>query len=584
MRVADRGTRYEDIQIVGAESICWKEKYKLTHGARLKLLRRSLRSNPQAAAIVRSLKVPAQPVGMRVESYHSLVASVVMACPNLERLVGFYPSYNGNFNRLFHALSTRQRLKQMDWVVEPAPSKRLPRPCSSSSAGFANMLTKRGAACPTVDSTTEQFNGSSIFMHHHSNWMYLNSLSIHCHPGAALPADSLQTAMFGQLPALQHLYLSNLPPSVCNDGTLMGLPPLKTLSLSRLQGITCNGLSTSLACSSGQPITTLTLRHMELSSLSVLARLLANLSDLRTLNIIQRLPPILPKDEAVWLFPYLASKTLRILHWDMTSLRPTSPASEADRILARSIAASGFPLLGVLRVPNDGDGIFQSLCRPRDKIDLPTDKFRLPVRERYCSRPSLSSDGGSPTSSGSRPSVTSSNSTGSLSNNSSSGTAVSSFSNVPINPIEVATTRSGSDLVAARLAAQSRIEAAHRTPRFFVNVVDEEGSVAEKFGIGGYIGTVGSRIRYHLLSDDGASDEKGGLVEVADMLGSCGEDINSDSSSSQAGTDGTGLATAPASCTGKWNAWSGATMRTDRKERRRWYHTERGRWQPVRLS
>lgn len=565
------GRRYEDIQLVGSENLYWKKKYKLGDGARLTLLRRTLRRTPQIGAIVHSLKVPAQPGSMGTESYHNLVASVIMACPNLERLAGFYPPYTGAFNRLFQALSTRQRLKQMDWIVEPSPVQRHSRSRSASSANIANILSKRSTGTTQSSSAGK---GNTSFLEYHNNWMYLKSLSIHCQPGAILPPDALSASTFSRLPALQHLYLSNLTPSVCNDATLMNLPPLQTLSLSNLPGITSMGLSSFVARSAGQPITQLTLRNMDLCSLPVLARLLANLPKLRTLNIVQALPPVLPRDEVIWLFPYLASKTLRKLHWDITSAKPTSPASEADHILTRSIAAHGFPALRVVRALNDGDGIFQALCRPRSRIDLPTDRFRLPA-QGFGSRPSLSSDGTQPgTSGGGRPSLSSSSSGGSLKKSSSSSSTSSSSSGVsPISPLDLTGRRSGSDLVAARLAAQSRIEAAYRAPKVLVNVVDEDGTVNEKFGIGGHIGTVGSKINYHLMPDEGALEESGGLVEVADMINGCGENITP-------GPDGS----APEGCTGKWNTWSGNLMGADRKERERWYHTERGRWRPVKLS
>lgn len=541
------------MQLVGPENTYWKKKYKLANGARLVLLRRTLRSNPQAAAIVRSLKVPRQPIEVSPEHYQSLVASVVMACPNLERLVGLYPPYKGVYNRLIHSLSTRPRLKQMDWIVEPGPVQRHRRSHSIS------LLSKKAGSL--VMSVTEK-QPPNLFFENHSNWAYLSHLSIHCKPGAVLPVDALGSYFFSGMPALRHLYLSNLPYSVCNDATLMNLPPLHTLSLSKLPGITTVGMTTIMACSSFKHIESLTLRHMDLSSLQILARLFAKLNKLRTFNIVQNNAPALPEGEVIWLFPYLASKTLHSLHWDIASSRLASAVSEGDNILARSIAANGFPSLRSIRVPNDGEGIFQALCKPRARIDLPTDRLRLRLH-RQKSQTSLSLEDAPTALSSVQPSFSSLSSMNSLKK-----TNISS----PLPNLMEAMEQGGTDLVAARIAAQSRLEAALRVPKFHVNILDEDGSVNETFGIGGHIGTVSSKVRYNLLPEDGASDMNGGLVNVTDILGGCGEVLTCQLGSTIEG------------CTGKWNTWSGNLMRADRKERERWYHTERGRWRPVQLS
>ena len=74
-------------------------------------------------------------------------------------------------------------------------------------------------------------------------------------------------------------------------------------------------------------------------------------------------------------------------------------------------------------------------------------------------------------------------------------------------------------------------------------------------------------------ADDGAKhvaeedlDEGGGLVAASDLLGdaAAGEDL--------AGKEG---------CTGKWNMAKGPA---DRKDRERWWHTERPRWREVQLA
>jgi hypothetical protein len=169
--------------------------------------------------------------------------------------------------------------------------------------------------------------------------------------------------------------------------------------------------------------------------------------------------------------------------------------------------------------------------------------------------------------------------------------------------------RENSDLHAARLAAQGRLEAAKRFPRHVINVVDEDGTVVEKFGVGTYMGTVESRITYLLLPDAGGTDEGGGLVGVREMLGDNGEEIGvisagpetavtggrrasggvlgkkerarERSRSRDRGGDADANVKMREGCTGKWNAHDAVS---DKKDRVRWLHAERGRWRAVTLS
>jgi hypothetical protein len=527
-------SRYEDIQLVGADSAVHKKRYKLSHGTRLVLLRRTLRASPQVAAIVRSLKVPAPPQGVSLEEYHNLVASVIMACPNLERLVGMYPNYNHSFSRLFHALSSRQRLKDMVWMVEASPFQRQHRIRSSSGSASAIPLPlpQPGKFLTPGDLQPHQ---SAAFLDHHVNWAYLTTLSVHCRPGATLSPDSLMTTTISYLPALQNLYLSHLPVTAFNDNNLVRLPALRKLSLSHMPGISSVGLSALATTVTSQSLKVLTLCHVNIDSLPALARILSNCARLETLSLVQSFAPILPEDTFIWLMPYLASSSLRKLHWDITS--HPSCANAADSILGRSIGAGGFPSLRTLRTPNDPEGLFQALCKPLERADASSDRYvgLGPGSGMY--RPSTP---GSPTK---------------LPANSPSS---------PMFPPDASGTRECSDLHQSRLAAQARLEAARRFPRYFVNVIDEDGRLCEKFGIAGFIGTVESRINYYLRPDPGATDEKGGLVSVVDLLGDGGEDLG-----------------ARGGCSGKWNATNGPS---DKKDKERWWHTERGRWKGLEVS
>ena len=90
----------------------------------------------------------------------------------------------------------------------------------------------------------------------------------------------------------------------------------------------------------------------------------------------------------------------------------------------------------------------------------------------------------------------------------------------------------------------------------------EQHELVDSFKLAGYVGTVGSPIDYHLWPDPGSTDEKGGLVDVPDLVG---EGISENSNAADGGV-----------CCGSWNRREGVVA--DKKEKERWWHTERGRW------
>jgi hypothetical protein len=548
-------SRYEDIQLVGPDSAAHRKKYKLSHGTRMILLRRTLRSSPQIAAMVHNLKVPVPPQGVSLEEYHNLVASIVMSCPNLESLVGLYPNYNHSFTRLFHALSTRQRLKEMNWMIEASPFQRQHR-IRSSSGNLPQMSSRSMDVLTPGDLQPQQ---SAAFLENHLNWGYLTTLTIHCFPGATLTPDTLISTTLQVLPSLQNLYLSHLPVTAFNDGNLLSLPPLKKLSLSYLPGVSSVGLSALATGSASQSLTMLSIRHSNLDSLAALARIFSNFPKLETFSLVQSFPPTLPEDTFIWLMPYLASASLRKLHWDITT--PSTSAYVADSILARSIGAAGFPSLRILRTPNDPEGIFQAHCRPQERADSASDRFRGlgqgngNGKEHGLNQGSISSN---------RP-ITPGSPTKQHPQTPTSPMFPQDHFNTRNHPNASPTPREASDLHQARLAAQSRLDAARRFPRYFVNVIDEDGVLIEKYGIAGFMGTVESKILYWLHPDAGATDDTGGLVDVPDLLGDGGEEL--------AGKEG---------CSGRWNTASKGPI--DKKDKERWWHTERGRWTAVQMA
>ncbi|KAK2045039.1 hypothetical protein LZ31DRAFT_266089 [Colletotrichum somersetense] len=532
---------YEDIQLVGADSASQKKRHKLAFGTRMMLLRRTLRANPYLAGLVHTVKVPSPPAGIALEDYHNQVAALIMACPNFERLIGLHPQYNHSFSKLTHALSTRTQLKHMDWIVEPSPYQRQHR-FKSSSGGNAAAPTQPVCDYSVTPGDLQPFQ-SATFLEWHANWANLTTLTVHCLPGATLTPDNLISSALARLTSLQHLFLSRMPATAFNDSTLLSLPPLRTLSLTHVPGVTSSGISALATLPTSQAIQTLTLRHVGLDSLPALARLFSNFTHLAAFTLVQAFAPTLPEDTFIWLMPYLASNSLRKLHWDITS--NTTKANAADSILARSIAAGGFPSLRSLRAPSDPEGIFQALCRPQERTDSATDRFRGPNGPaRSASFPTPGAN--SPV----RPKK-----------HFRSPTAPASPSVAEDEKYQEC-----SNLHVARLAAQARLEAARALPRFFVNVVDEDGTVLEKHGLAGFIGAVESRITYNLWPDAGAKDERGGLVEMADLMADNGEDF------AASGRDG---------CQGRWNA---SPTLPGKKDKDRWWHTERGRWHQPELA
>lgn len=393
------------------------------------------------------------------------------------------------------------------------------------------------------------------------------------------------------LPSLHTLYLSHLPVTAFNDETLLALPSLKKLSLTSCPGISSAGLSSFATHSTAQALHTLTLIHTDIESLPALVRIFSNLSNLKTFSLVQSFPPSLPDDTFIWLMPYLASGSLRKLHWDILDSQYHGRASAADNILARSIQAGGFPELRELRVPCDQEGTFQSLCRPLESADLPGDRYR----------------GGQNHSTSSNSVYRHGHSTSSFSGHSRSGSAATAATGSPTSPSFPGARgdgretgaglglRQASDLHQARLTAQARLETARRFPRYGVHVTDEDGVAIEKFGIAGFIGTVESRIAYCLTPDAGATDEGGGLVGIAELMGDGGEELFAKAAAAardrKEGSSGKisrreereeSNAKTREGCTGRWNTYSGLVV--DKKDRERWWHTERGRWRGVTLS
>lgn len=364
----------------------------MKQGTRLRLLRRTLRERRQLANLVHELKVPDPDIpalgpnkkpNPQFEEYRDLVASIVMACPNFERLVGFYPAYNHEFDRLTHALSTRKKLKEHVWIITE------------------NAAVTERSHCMLPPGLLDQHQVYQ-FLHHHASWPHLTTLMLHSPGSAGIIESEVFTRLFQLLPSLKHLGISSFDADDFTDSTMLTLLALTSLRLEHLPGLSDSGLSRWAATPAAQSLESLSLIHQDVASLLAISKLLASLPNLIRFTIFQsNVSPALPMELMIFQ-PLLASPSLKYLHWDVASPNslPTQRQTEGASVpekpaknletpnthLALSILHSGFPSLLSLRAPLDIDpqGALQAVCRPTPnaQILLPADRYSLPPSSR----------------------------------------------------------------------------------------------------------------------------------------------------------------------------------------------------------
>lgn len=144
------------------------------------------------------------------------------------------------------------------------------------------------------------------------------------------------------------------------DTVLQALPPLQSLRLQNLEGITFWGLLDFARGFHARGIRGLSLIKLNITYLSVGSNLLLNLKNLRRFKLVQDDSPIIALGDLVFQ-PVVASQQLEFIHWDKVL-----PGS-ANENLASPIRANGyygFPNSRVLSAPSDHDGLLQAVCRP----------------------------------------------------------------------------------------------------------------------------------------------------------------------------------------------------------------------------
>ncbi|KAH7139374.1 hypothetical protein B0J11DRAFT_41871 [Dendryphion nanum] len=516
-------------------------KVKVKGSSRLKLLRRTLRERQVLAKCVRELHLSDiydlyQNATIEREEIVNQVASLVLACPNLERIVGFHLPFTHSFDRLSHALSTRRKLKERVWLL-------------SEKTGFEPDEEEDDSPYynPANDPTER-------FLELNSNHSSLNTLVIHqqqSRPTVPLTFRAI-IGTIRQLPLLRNLSLSGLPASSFTNLALNALPlNLQSLRLENLPGINDKGL---LRLSTSQilvSLRSLTLINLEIANLSIIANILSpHLYHLKHFTLAQHKAPFLSPDAEI---TYLHSHALTSIHWEIRSQAspvptlhdptPTPqfpfPNSEplpclATSLLATSIKNDFIPSLRRLRAPHDPQGILQNLCKPLATALLPSDisylnslstksaldTHNIPtsfMASEYASTYIHRADSAmsSPLisefpSTYTRPPRFHRSSASISSSFSTSSTSTTSPSAIP-----------PTSSLSTRLAAQARILAARKHPCVLVHVTDPNGALRVGKPIGGFRGNVGSGIIYGVVADGGKVEGGGSewVVGIGDVVG-----------------------------------------------------------------
>lgn len=511
-------------------------RLKVKGTSRLKLLRRTLRERHAHARCVRELHLSDiyalyQTASIEREEILNLVASLVMACPNLERLTGFHVPFTHSFDRLSQALSTRSELKEKVWVLGEDTGF---EPDEEDVDDSNNMYYH--AACDPMER----------FLELNSTNPKLKTLVLHQQqrqPSIALTFRAI-IGTIRQFPSLRHLSLSGLPASTFTNLALNALPPdLESLRLENLHGINDKGLQRFAYSYLPKSLQSLTLVNLEISNISILSAFLSpHLPYLTDFTLSQHCAPTLPVASDI---PFLASESLVSLHWEMRSQAGPPPtissnipsrdlsdpqfpfqnvepiACFATSLLATSIRKGGFPSLTKIRAPQDPQGLLQAVCRPRATALLPCDKALLmsPPRHRTSSS-TLSADyiqrASASLHAEDMPGITTSVAKTSHVNTNErvdSAASTPTTANFPAHvhdhqndcnqrQIPSAATIMPLSPAQSRLQAQSRIFSARKTPLIRIQVTEPSGKVKHIKPTYGFIGNLNSNISYEVRPDN----------------------------------------------------------------------------------
>jgi hypothetical protein len=404
--------------------------------SRLHLLARTLTDAPALALLVRQLHI-SRVLNIELRDRNNqqrmkTFQTVLDVCTSVEILTGLPVASGSEQDDCYNSLFRQPRLAAHVWLLDLSRPSTLP----------ATNQDRKSPMVPFID--------------RHSQWQWLHTLIL-CNKATQGSGQGLGviSSLANKLPLLKHLMVSGFSAVDFHNGTLLSLPPLLSLRLDHVRGVTDQGIEQLALSRSAFSLVSLSLIGLEVAHLRTIQAVFTGLQHLQRFRLVQDLTPALvvgthPSSACA----VLSSPTLRYLHWD--TLYP-GPATEA---LAIAIAAGHFPLLRTVKAPSDYEGHLQKLCRPiSQQVLTAADMHNLNAADQdHYSR----------------------------------------------------------SLTQSRLQAQLRVRESRQQPSFKVVVEDQEHQVQHTHTIGAYLGDVQSKTRYSLEPDvEGASMA---LSTVKDVL------------------------------------------------------------------
>lgn len=402
--------------------------------SKLELLLRTLNEAPSLAFLIRRVHITSTLASeldgddvseAQRRAACRMLRDVIETCTEVEHVTGYHPSATQEHSEWYKLLFSCERISSHAWLLD------LNQPPIVNSGSFADL---------------------------HERWQWLETLVLcktNCSDGLLGPG--IISAVTNRLYSLKHLMVSGFSKEDFHNGTLLSLPPLESLRLQDLDGVTDHGFHQLSHSRNAFSLQSVSLIDLELASLRTLQTLLTNLIHLRRLRFIQTTSPALLIGTTPQSRPNLLySPALSYLHWD------TLIPGLAIDALAHSLAANLLPNLRTLKVPSDPAGALQRLCRPIHRHHLTQNDLQF----------------------------------------------LSSTSN------QDRYTRS---LRLSRLQAQLRIREMRARPSMSVVVQDEKGVAECKQVIGEYLGDVRSKVEYCLEADVESGEEA--VAGVRDVIG-----------------------------------------------------------------
>ncbi|RMZ71430.1 cyclin domain F-box [Pyrenophora seminiperda CCB06] len=524
-------------------------KLNINGTSRLKLLRKTLRENVGLGRRVRELHVfDFQALYLNAsierEEIANAVASLVMACPSLERLVGFHTPFAHGFDRLSYALSTRTCLKERVWMLTDRKEE------YGEYYGEDDEWLLR-----TGHFVREKSDPTDDFLDLNSKHRFLAALVLDQEPDPSSTPLNYRAVVgaFKGFPYLRNLSVSGLAETSFTNMALHAIPDnLQALRLEDLPGVTEKGIQRFAASPQAISIKKLALIDMGISSLVTVADILSpHFASLQRFTLVQDAAPTL---DGARCMPQLRSHSLRYLHWELrceASPLPalTLPASVnsstwsppfattpeplpciATSLLADAIKSHALPSLTRIRIPHDPQGTIQALCKPLATALLPSDTAKFanalrpappnPITNAYTVHLDEPSTPATPWAKHFSYTIMSM-STGTLLRVDSKSTSPlsSAFSSASAASNSAAEAEFALTPLRSRLAAQSRILLARKEAKMRFCIFDPEGKKRLDKTVGDYVGRVGSKIEYCVRPDEGLGEQSEWITGIDDLLG-----------------------------------------------------------------